>query len=70
VSNVLNADAIHKIARKVILQKHVQGAHGIVVVAGLLIMRIHLNVTIFILCWKAFSFCYQPKLNDKNKKRD
>jgi hypothetical protein len=39
---VLNADAIHKIARKVILQKHVQGAHGIVVVAGLLIMRIHL----------------------------
>jgi hypothetical protein len=39
---VLNADAIHKIARKVILQKLVQGAHGIVVVAGLLIMRIHL----------------------------
>jgi hypothetical protein len=42
VSNVLNADAIHKIARKVILQKHVQGAYGIIVVAGLLIMRIHL----------------------------
>ena len=36
-----NADAIHKIARKANLQKHVQGAHGIVVVAGLLIMRIH-----------------------------
>jgi hypothetical protein len=42
VSNVLNADAIHKIARKVNLQKHVRGAHGIVVVAGLLIVRIRL----------------------------
>jgi len=42
VSNVLNADVIHKIARKVVLQKDVQGAHGIVVVAGLLIMIIHL----------------------------
>jgi hypothetical protein len=42
VSNVLNADAIHKIARKVNLQKHVQGAPGIAVVAGLLIMRISL----------------------------
>ena len=42
MSNVLNVDAIHKIARKVNLQKHVQGARGIVVVAGLLIMRIRL----------------------------
>jgi hypothetical protein len=42
VSNVLNADAIHKIARKVILQKHVQGVYGTVVVAGLVVMRIHL----------------------------
>lgn len=40
--NVLNADAIHKIAREVNLQKHVQDAYGIVAVAGLLIMRIHL----------------------------
>ena len=42
MSNVLNVDAIQKIARKVNLRKHVRGAHGIVVVAGLLIMRITL----------------------------
>ena len=38
MSNVLNVDAIQKIARKVILQKHVQGAYGIVAVAGLVVM--------------------------------
>ena len=55
-----NADAIHKIARKVNLQNRVQGAHGIVVVAGLLIMRIHpIFKRQYVLNRreKAFSFC-------------
>ena len=55
---MLNAQAIHKILGKVILRNMSKGAHGIVVVAGLLIMRIHLNLegTTFGVAGNTFSF--------------